>query len=106
MSRLIDADALYRDICDSMNEMTKIGIAVDAEWMWAKLNDALENAPTIEPERKKGRWIEEPNCYYRCSECGDHYPSIRGYMSYNYCPTCGVGMKRTMDQYIYERFKD
>lgn len=43
---------------------------------------------------KKGKWIEEPNCYYRCSECGDHYPSIRGYMAYNYCPTCGANNER------------
>lgn len=48
--RLIDADALFKDICDSINEMTKIRIAVDGEWLWAKLNDALDNAPTIESE--------------------------------------------------------
>lgn len=47
--RLIDADALFKDICDSINEMTKIRIMVDGQWLWAKLNDALENAPTIEP---------------------------------------------------------
>jgi len=45
--RLIDADAFFKDICDSLNEMTAIGIAVDGEWMWGKLNDALNNAPTI-----------------------------------------------------------
>ncbi len=48
--RLIDADAFYKDICDSLNEMTRIGIAVDGEWLWGKLNDSLDNAPTIEPE--------------------------------------------------------
>ena len=40
-----------------------------------------------------GRWIEEPNCFYRCSKCGEHYPSIKGYMSYNFCPNCGVDMR-------------
>ena len=52
--RLIDADALYKDICDSVNEMTRLGIAVDRYYLWAKINDALENASTIEPEQK---WI-------------------------------------------------
>lgn len=52
--RAIDADAFYKDICDSLNEMTRIGIAVDGEWLWGKLNDSLENAPTIEP---KPHWI-------------------------------------------------
>jgi len=45
--RLIDADAFFKDICDSLNEMTAIGLAVDGEWMWGKLNDALRNAPTV-----------------------------------------------------------
>lgn len=45
--RLIDADAMYKDICDSINAMTAIGVAVDGQWLWDKLNDALENAPTI-----------------------------------------------------------
>lgn len=62
--RLIDADALYKDICDSLNEMTRIGIAVDGEWLWGKLNDSLENAPTIEPERV---WhpVEKPPAHHK-----------------------------------------
>ena len=52
--RLIDADALYKDICDSINEMTRIGITVDGDYLWAKINDALENASTIEQEPQ---WI-------------------------------------------------
>ena len=53
----------------------------------------LEELSPAQPERKTGTWIKEPNCYYRCSECGDHYPSIRGYMTYNFCPNCGAFMK-------------
>ena len=45
--RLIDADAFMADICRSINEMTKIGIMVDGDYLWCKLEDALENAPTI-----------------------------------------------------------
>ena len=43
-------------------------------------------------EVKHGRWIKEPNCYYRCSVCGDHHPCIKGNMDYNYCPNCGAKM--------------
>ena len=50
----------------------------------------LITAEVVEP--KRGRWINEPNCWYRCSVCGEHYPSIRGYMTYNYCPNCGAKM--------------
>lgn len=47
----------------------------------------------VQPVRH-GWWIEEPNCMYRCSSCGEHYPSIRGYMDYCYCPSCGARMDR------------
>lgn len=45
--RLIDADALMEDINASIDAMTNVGIMVDGEWLWGKLNDAIENAPTI-----------------------------------------------------------
>lgn len=41
---------------------------------------------------KRGEWIREPNCWYRCSVCGEHYPSISDDMKYNYCPNCGSKM--------------
>lgn len=89
--RCIDGDSLFKDICDSINKMTKIGICVDGEWLWAKLNDALENAPTIEPERKMGKWIDD--C--ECSVChwineDDGGDTLLTY--YNYCPNCGAKM--------------
>lgn len=86
--RLVDADALLNDICESLNQMTNIGIAVDGEWLWGKLNDALDNAPTIEPQRIKGKWIN--NC--RCSVCGY---SDKNYSDApnNFCPVCGADMR-------------
>lgn len=93
--RLIDADALFKDICDSINEMTKIGLMVDGDWLWGKLNDALENAPTIEP--KRGTWYERYSHEdgerdgVRCSECGTYY--YFGGQLMNYCPNCGADMR-------------
>lgn len=73
--RAIDGDALYKDICDSLNEMTRIGIAVDGEWLWGKLNDSLENAPTIEPEP---HWI---SCSERLPE--EPFACLVTVMDYN-----------------------
>ena len=41
----------------------------------------MEDAPTVEPERKMGKWIED-----RCSECGCYvyHGDVR-----NFCPNCG-----------------
>jgi len=45
--RIGDLDAVMSDISASINEMTNISIAVDGEYLWVKLNDAIDNAPTI-----------------------------------------------------------
>lgn len=47
--RIGDLDAIMNDISNSINEMTNIGIGVDGEYLWAKLNDAVDNASTIIP---------------------------------------------------------
>lgn len=76
--RLIDADALWMEIIHRMDYCDDI-------------LEIIESMPTIEPERT-GKWIREPNCWYRCSECGNHYPSIRDCMDYGFCPNCGCRM--------------
>ena len=45
--RLIDADALYTELCGRLDEMTDIGIPADASFMWALFNHCLNNALTI-----------------------------------------------------------
>ena len=45
--RLGDLDAVMNDISTSINEMTNIGLTVDGDYLWAKLNDAIDNATTI-----------------------------------------------------------
>ena len=45
--RLVDIDAVYNDICDSIDAMTRIGLMVDGECLGGKLNDAIDNAPTV-----------------------------------------------------------
>lgn len=47
--RIGDLDSIMNDISNSINEMTNIGIMVDGEYLWAKLNDAIDNAQTIIP---------------------------------------------------------
>lgn len=88
MPRYIDADAT-QDRAFQLNFDFRI-----TERELAIINRLLLEAPTADVvERKKGRWITEPNCWYRCSHCGDHYPSFKGVMEYNYCPTCGFDMR-------------
>ena len=65
----------------------------------SEIREMLENAPTIEPQRKKGRWIKKTikkkiENDYSCSECGRHVSVMRGYdvrMVYPFCH-CGADM--------------
>lgn len=100
MSRLIDADALlagYKNMGYDPAEHPEESYMEG----WCKgFNAAVDHcmhhvihAPTIEPERKKGKWeiyvismLDGEDC--RCSECGK-----TGCVPYwNFCPNCGARM--------------
>lgn len=88
--RLIDADALITFMRKGWRVFPSSELRHTCD-----ITD-IENAPTIDAEPvKHGHWIREPNCWYRCSECGSHYPSIADNMNYHYCPDCGA--KMTLD---------
>ena len=86
--RAIDADALNSIKFHPLPYTHITPSDADAESYKRGWNDAIdsiiENAPTIEPERKKGKWIDD-----NCSECGFyvHHGDMR-----NYCPKCGAKM--------------
>ena len=48
-----------------------------------KLIDYVADTPTIEPERKKGKWID-----LKCDQCGQVDTSKP-----NFCPYCGADMR-------------
>lgn len=99
--RLIDADSI---------EIPHFHLATDR----IKVIEAIDNAPTIEPneiadiaygigicqgrakyEPKRGRWLktdyvdgdDQPMC--RCSECG----YLFNWTGWNFCPNCGADMR-------------
>jgi ssDNA-binding Zn-finger/Zn-ribbon topoisomerase 1 len=78
--RLINADALYKDICRAYDECGDILEIIDKQ-------------QTIEP-RKKGKWRKK---YYGlpeivCSECG-HESKDKWF----FCPYCGADMRGEHD---------
>ena len=60
----------------------------------------IKRQPTIEPERKKGRWVSIDRRYVKCSECGLETTKneLRGIALFgenepNFCPNCGADMR-------------
>ena len=53
--------------------------------------EQLENMPSVQPERKRGKWIPFDIPWYRCSECGAERENTV-FMEY-FCPNCGADMR-------------
>ncbi len=96
--RIIDADALGAHMFHGYGtEITPVDIG--AEIYKLGWNDAIEaimdNAPTVEPEQKKGKWIIDKDCEGKtrtvtCNLCG--YKEFNWYDP-NFCPNCGSEME-------------
>lgn len=97
--RLIDKDAL----------LEKLGIAENCEvctqnnepyCRWkpdvVDVCEIISDAPTIEPERKKGKWIDTvvggTLPVIVCDQCNTFFPLQFG-ASHNFCPNCGADMR-------------
>jgi len=108
MSRLIDADALWEKMYKySDNEGAKMPYGDDDSLIHKDSACFLiENAPTIEPERKKGKWIKNPEYigddtsgfidnHFSCSECKKEAEinSWGFYILSDFCPHCGADMR-------------
>lgn len=97
MGRMIDADALIHELNNSHYP--------GAPYVDAGISIAIGkvcDAPTIELEHKKGKWIRETNHYKdaeqefyyyeeRCSECG--VKRKIGWREAIHCPNCGARME-------------
>lgn len=65
------------------------------EWIDNYLQEEGEryNAPTIEPERKKGRWTDNNACPF----CGFQPWYERDIHTLSFCPNCGADMRKDGD---------
>lgn len=99
--KLISANKLMEYINGSIEAMTKVGVAVDGEYLWGLINYALEDAPTIEAEPvRHGKWTRDyesswGDSRFMCSvcHCKESVPTCNGEPSiWDYCPNCGAKM--------------
>ena len=63
---------------------------------YKSVRDAINGLPSVEPERKPGKWIwDKRTGTYHCSECG-HDPlheDVGEIEEYKYCMNCGAEME-------------
>ena len=99
--RLIDADALKDRLQALSYDDWNQGASTTWANAYAECADMVEDMPTIEPERKTGKWIRDVTYYprYHCSQCGEKTDNtIMGAPRYKYCPNCGADMRGKQDE--------
>ena len=102
MSRCIDADA-FRDRLQNLGyDDWNQGTTTTWAEAFKECADMVDEQPTIEPARKKGRWIKKTikkkiENDYSCSECGRHVSVMRGYDVRLVYPFCHCGADMTED---------
>lgn len=70
-------------------------------WCWGNESAFVKSfqtkydAPSIDIEPKQGKWVSNHDGSWNCSECGLR---VFIYAKGNYCPNCGVRLKRVDDE--------
>lgn len=96
--RLIDADALIDNLAKAIPYFIDDAVTEAYVEGLDRARCEIDNSPTVEPERKKGKWIDEgqyaeghSHHAYCCSECEGQ---IIEYEPYPFCPWCGADMNK------------
>ena len=118
MSDLIDRKPLYEravrleaealDYASKLIERGRVGEVTSEDWrIWSAVlaertafkHDVFD-APSAEPERKKGRWerhYSRPNVFadlfWHCSCCGYKNENQYANVYHKFCPNCGFPME-------------
>jgi len=110
--RLIDADALKESLkesrdncslwlqdCKEAKSQKWIGRAEQALMTFNECLMRIDTIPTIESERRTGKWISQAGGGYCCSKCGRYaLHDVDGkfallFTKSKYCPNCGASME-------------
>ena len=65
---------------------------LEAQEMLVDIGQALNDLPSAQPERKKGKWIYDGDCYI-CDQCKSAFGWWADSQTSNYCPNCGADMR-------------
>ena len=90
--RAIDADALKRRAQKVAIESWKMKIETKVETVLNQFIDWIDEASTIQPEPKRGKWIlvtDNNGQHFECNRCGEW----RYHQEQKFCGECGAKME-------------
>ena len=98
IKRLNDEDNTVGDTIYRQDAIDAVDVKCLHRGIVKGIQGIIEDLPSAQPERKKGRWLPDNNCYYEtrymCSECKlpFHVDTIMMKPSWRFCPHCGARM--------------
>lgn len=98
--RTIDADALMEVINRHCYPVQHDMTSIEPGMTLVGIIQAVQEQPTVEPERKTGRWTnayDGNDGHVKCTGCFKTYDWISQAQYYNYCPNCGADMRGDKD---------
>ena len=60
--------------------------------------EIVKRLPSVTPKRKKGKWLDNYQYGYKCSECGAYLEIDCGDVEMNFCPNCNADMRGKQDE--------
>lgn len=84
-----------RDAVSKMSDLLMVELQGQRLPTWNEVYRAMNDIPSAEPERKKGKWIDGlpyiNSHWWVCSVC--HVSAPENHTGYNFCPSCGADMR-------------
>lgn len=87
---LIDRAKLVATIVNTPTENQHTDVLSALAFRQIEILNIIENAPTVRPEVRRGKWIQHGDATIECSECGSMFEQQM--IPFDYCPDCGCDM--------------
>ena len=94
----VSREAVYEAMVEKGQRSRRYRLGETWELNGTEIREALDTVPSVTPKRKTGRWLDNYQYGYKCSECGAYLEIDCGDVEMNFCPNCNADMRGKQDE--------
>ena len=94
----VSRKAVYEAMIEKGQRSRRYRLGETWELNGTEIREALDTVPSVTPKRKTGRWLDNYQYGYKCSECGAYLEIDCGDVEMNFCPNCNADMRGKQDE--------